>query len=1014
MLSPKEFIEKWQGSALKETQSYQTHFDELCEMLGVPKPSDVDPEGTFFCFQQHVEKATQGRGFADVWHKGRFAWEYKGKHKDLDEAYHQLLNYHGGLNNPPLLVVCDYNNYRIYPKFPGYETRPITFTNQDLVHPRYQRYLRNVLTRPDAFLEELRKRDEITEELSQQFAQMAHILRERLGYEPVRVARFLAKLTFCLFAEDVGLLPPMEVEGAKTGLLSWLIEHARPDPEQLALTRLTEREFATALGKQISELFRAMRDGGYMVVMPVVWFNGGLFEDTIPGSDDGVEALHIAYDEEAYQILRKVAQADWRSVNPSIFGTLFERALDERKRAQLGAQYTGEDDIRLIVEPVLMAPLRRAWNARRETCAPLFEVLRNTASSMREQQAARLSLEQHYDDMMERLGSVRVLDPACGSGNFLYVSLSLLKDLEQEVRDYFAPLGLPYRETVTPRQLYGIEKDEFAARLARIVVWIGYLQWRYHNEGYLIYYTRMPSHPDPRALPLPIIHDLNGGERIRHADAILQSAYDSQADRWSIVYNEQGQPVEPEWPEVDVIVSNPPFLGDKRMRTEMGDPYVDTLRSLYADRIPGQSDLVCYWFEKARAHLEQGKVKRVGMLATNSIRGGVNRAVLERIKQTGNIFWAWSDRPWLLDGAAVRISMVAFDNNSEKEYVLDGVPVTYINADLQNTIDATKARRLAENAGIAFQGPVKVGAFDISKDQALSLLNAINQSGLNNAQVVRPWMNGDDIVHRSREMWIIDFGDMELEQAEKFEQPLEYIRQHVKPERDKNRRARRREKWWQHGETVPGLRAALNKLSRYIGTPRVAKHRLFQWFDRSILPDTQIVVFARADDYFFGVLHSKPHELWSLRLCTWLGKGNDPRYTPTTTFETYPFPWTPGQEPTADPRHTAIADAARQLHAERDAWLNPPELVGPEAGLGDAEQLKKRTLTALYNALVEYRAGTLADKSPAAEFAPRLAELHDALDRSVAAAYRWEPDVLANEEEMLRRLLALNLERAGG
>jgi type II restriction/modification system DNA methylase subunit YeeA len=434
-----------------------------------------------------------------------------------------------------------------------------------------------------------------------------------------------------------------------------------------------------------------------------------------------------------------------------------------------------------------------------------------------------------------------------------------------------------------------------------------------------------------------------------------------------------------------VIIGNPPFLGDKKMRTELGHTYVETLRKLYEGRVPGGADLVTYWFERARELIADGKAHRAGLLATQAIRAGANRRVLERIKQTGDIFMAWRDRPWILEGAAVRVSMVGFDNGSEQSRTLDGSLVLVINPDLTAALDLTAAQRLIENIGLCFQGPVKVGPFEISEPTAKQMLAATNPHGRPNSDVIRPWINASDITGRTRDMYIIDFSDMPLHEAALYEQSFEYVKQVVKPLRDTNRRARRREYWWQHGETVPGMRAALAPLYRFICTPRVAKHRLFVWTSSRTLPDSRLYAFARDDDYFFGVLHSHPHEVWSLATSSRHGVGNDPTYNNTTCFETFPFPWPPGYEPQDDPRIQAIAEAARELVEKRDRWLNPP-------GVSEAE-LKKRTLTNLYN-----------------ERPTWLDLAHRKLDQAVLDSYGWPYDL--SDEEILARLLALNLERA--
>ena len=384
-----------------------------------------------------------------------------------------------------------------------------------------------------------------------------------------------------------------------------------------------------------------------------------------------------------------------------------------------------------------------------------------------------------------------------------------------------------------------------------------------------------------------------------------------------------------DWPEVDVIIGNPPFLGRHKQRAELGDRYVDSLFDCYKGIVPHDADLACYWFENAREQIESRKAKRAGLLATNSIRGGANREVLKRIKETGGIFMAWSDREWILDGAAVRVSMVGFDDGNQESRTLDGQRTQQIYADLTGKLDITAASRIFENSNLAFIGPQKDGPLDVPGEAAQIMLNDANSSGVKNAEVMKPYRNGIDLVKNLRNYWIIDFHDMEIEEAKQYESPFHYVKENVKPIRAKNRERRRRENWWKLGRSGQDYRKASRNVTRQIFTPRVSKHRVFVWVENVVFPDSAVVAIARDDDYFFGVLHSKLHEAWSLRMGTSLE--DRPRYTPTTTFETFPFPWSPGHEDTSHPAHAAISAAAAQLHAERHAWLNPPP---PDSSVG--------------------------------------------------------------------------------
>jgi type II restriction/modification system DNA methylase subunit YeeA len=642
------------------------------------------------------------------------------------------------------------------------------------------------------------------------------------------------------------------------------------------------------------------------------YFNGGLFADD--------EVFDLTSTDMA--VLRAAAALDWAQVEPAIFGTLFERSLNPGKRSQAGAHYTSREDILLIVEPVVVEPLQRQWAVVKAEATALAEAAYKEAlaeAAAKKKGTAYPKLRKQLQDTLfnwvEELSKVRILDAACGSGNFLYLALRRMLDLWHEVRVFSAAHGLPtfLEKEVHPSQLYGLEKDVYAQELASVVVWIGYLQWLNQNG------IGWPTEPILRKL-----------DNIQHCDAVLS-------------HDVQGTPIEPEWPEVDCIIGNPPFLGDKKMRAELGDDYVSELRQLYAGRVPGGADLVTFWFERARAQIQAGKAKRAGLLATNSIRMVGNRPVLERILESGGIFMAWSDRPWILDGASVRVSIVGFDDGSQKERVLDGQPVSAIHADLTASANVAGALALPENAGLCFLGVMKGGPFDLTEEQASAMLAApLNPNKRPNSDVVKRRLIGRDVVQRSQEGWLIDFVDRSESEAALYELPFEYVKTHVKPLRDQNNRKRTRERWWLHGENRPGMRSALGGLKCCIVTPEVAKHRIFVWMSTDVVPDHTCHVIAREDDYFFGVVQSHVHEAWSLSQGAWMGVGNDPRYSSARTFETFPFPWPPGTEPKDSPQVEAIASAARELVDKREAWLNPPD--------ANEDELKKRTLTNLYNA----------------------------------------------------------------
>jgi type II restriction/modification system DNA methylase subunit YeeA len=534
---------------------------------------------------------------------------------------------------------------------------------------------------------------------------------------------------------------------------------------------------------------------------------------------------------------------------------------------------------------------------------------------------------------------------------------------------------------VGPETMLGIEINEYAVELARVSVWIGHIQWT-RRHGYAA-----PSNPVLQAL-----------ETIECRDAILTP---------------DGKVAE--WPKADVIVGNPPFLGDKAMVGVMGLENVAALRAAYRPRVPGGADLVCFWFDRAREAIIMGKADRAGLVGTNSIRGGANRHVLDAITQSLSIFEAWSDQPWTVEGAAVRVSIICFAQINPIGVRLDSQPVQVIYADLTTgASNLTTARTQGENVRIAFNGIQKTGPFELPGDKARQMLmEPLNPNGLPNSVVLKPWWNGLDVVRRNRDMWIVDFGlEANESRVSYFSAPFAYLAREVRPTRVGKREARTNNCWWLFQWPRPVMRYSVSRLHRFAVTPEVSKHRIFTWCGHTVCPDKILIVIARDDDATLGILHSRFHELWALRLGTSLE--DRPRYTPTTTFETFAFPegLTPNVPATSyadNPHAQAIAAAARDLVEKRDLWLNPPDLVErvPEVVPGYPDRviprspkaaalLKTRTLTNLYNTR-----GT-----PEGVW---LDNLHGALDEAVAAAYGWPADL--SEDEILGRLLALNHER---
>ena len=848
-MTPEIFITKWRAAELKERSAAQEHFSDLCRLLGEPTPPEADPIGETYCFEKGARKETGGDGWADVWKRHCFAWEYKGPRANLDAAFDQLRQYALALENPPLLIVSDMRRFRIRTNWTNSVSKTHEFEIDDLADAAVRDKLKWALADPERLRPD-ETRQALTERAATAFALLAQALRER-GHDPQAVAHFINRLVFCMFAEDVGLLP--------NNLFTRMLGQARQQPEEFA-----------AMAR---DLFAAMSTGGRVGFEPVAWFNGGLFDDNA--------ALPLKKAE--IDTVLQAATLEWSEIDPSILGTLFERGLDPDKRAQLGAHYTDRDKIMRIVEPVVIRPWLSEWEKEKgEIAAALKRAGNARSAAARTRQRSRA--EQRKDAFLQRLRSFTILDPACGSGK---------------------------------------------------------------------------------------------------------------------------------WPQADVMIGNPPFIGGKLLNANLGEDYVSRIFTVYEGRVPAEADLVCYWFVKAGEHIGSGKAKRAGLVSTNSIRGGANRRALQTATEDCPIFEAWSDEPWVIDGAAVRVSLVCFsrpDDGAALEQRLDGQLVDAVHPDLTGNVDLTKAQRQCRNIGIAFMGDTKGGPFDVPGDQAREWLREpTNPNGRPNSDVLKPWVNGMDLTRRPADKWIVDFGwSMMQEEAALYEAPFQHTKEHVYPMRQRNRREAYRIHWWRHVEPRPGMWEALDSLSRYIATPTVAKHRLFAWLDARICPDHQLIVIARDDDTTFGILHSRFHEAWSLRLGTSLE--DRPRYTPTTTFETFPFPEglspdIPASDYANNSHAVAIAEAARRLIELRDRWLNPPEWVEwvdePVPGYpkhpmprdeATAKELKKRTLTNLYNARPQW-----------------LADAHAALDDAVAAAYYCRADI--SEDEILKKLLEMNTER---
>ena len=809
------------------------------------------------------------------------------------------------LKTPPLLIASSFAVIRIRTNFPSIESVQHEIRIAELAKPEKLDVIKKVFDDPDWF-NTGKTRDDVTKETATLFQAMSTDMAGS-GYGHHDLAKYLNQIIFCLYAEDAGLLPDRSFTD--------LVVNQRRDP--LRFQRGAET------------LFSEMNCGGLFGPETIDQFNGELFAH-IPG---------VTLNTPALERLAEATEKNWSNIEPSIFGTLFERALGlTEEQAPLGAHYTSEVDIRRVVEPVILDHLERRWGEAKsdaDTC--LHGGHSNDASQV--MQVYR-----------EHLGGLQVLDPACGSGNFLYVTLKALLDLERRAIDYQIGLGTrPVPPMVSPTQMLGLEVNEYATQLAKTALWIGYIQW--HQANGFEYTNR------------PILDNING---IECRDATISDAC--------------GAAVKSLWPSANYIVGNPPFLGTSNMLAALGDRYTHRLRETYATELNGAVDLCCYWFEQARAQIAAGRTERAGLLATQTIRSSTNRQTLERIKKTGDIFAAHDDLVWKPKepkSAAVHVSIICFDDGSEKSKTLNGTPASDIDASLMDGLYLYRSQSLPQNADVVFQGTKKGGAFDISPAVAARMLAGSNPNRKPNRDVITPYVTGDDLNGIPEEGWLIDFGNMEETDAQKYNQPYQHCLAYVKPDREKSREPRLRDRWWQHDRGRIKSRAALKRLGRYIGTSQVSKHRYFQYINSDVAPDGTLIVFCRDDDYFLGILESRIHKVWTAAVGTQLReKESAQRYIIGDCFGKFPFP-----SPTQSQRD-AIAVAAHELDTQRQNTCRP-------------------------NGRVKLSMNDLYDCDP-----PWLQTAHAKLDQAVANAYNWR--VHLTDNDILQKLVRLNLSGQAG
>lgn len=1036
------FIKKWTGVVASELSTSQSFLIDLCHLLEVDKPHPTAEQD--YMFERPITFAhgdgSTSAGRIDLYRRGAFVLESKklkapSHTKGFDdallrarsqaEAYARALPAEEG--RPPFVVVVDVGNrIELYAEFsrsgatytPYPDPTSHRIALEDLRKEAVRDRLRQLWTDPLA-LDPSREAARVTREIAGKLAELAKSL-EASGNAPEPVAQFLMRALFTMFAEDVGLLP-------KDAFRDLLAKHI--DDPAVAVQMLVA-------------LWKDMDTGGFSAVLAnkVLRFNGKLFK----------EPAVLPLTKGQLQALLEAAQADWRHVEPAIFGTLLERALSPSERHKLGAHYTPRAYVERLVLPTVIEPLRAEWSAAHAAALTL-------AAEDKPKEAVAELLQFHH-----RLCSVRVLDPACGSSNFLYVTLEHLKRLEGEVLNALDELGhrqsgldleakradIAAGETVDPHNLLGIEINPRAAALAELVLWIGYLQWHFRTRGDV-------------SPPEPVVRDFSN---IENRDAVL--AYDSvepltddqglPVTRWdgvtmktSPVTGEQipdesarrpleryVNPRKAEWPDADFIVGNPPFIGNKRMRASLGDGYVEALRGAWPE-IPESADFVMFWWHHAAERVRNGASERFGFITTNSIRQAFNRRVLERHladqSHPLSLVFAIPDHPWVdvADGAAVRIAMTAgapgrrtalLRSVVKEEDAADGEVSVHLRdrsgvlfADLTMGANVAGAAPLAANGRLTSQGMTPLGmGFRLSPEEAETILAQTPEA----SAVIKPYAIGRDIVQSPEDRYIIDlYGLSETQVKASYPTIYQRLLLQVKPERDEKKRAAYRENWWTFAEARAGLRAGLSGLPRYVATCRTARFRIFTFLDSSTVPDAKIVAIASDDALTLGVLSSTIHTTWAEAAGARMGVGNDLNYNHSDCFVKFPMP--NGNDSVA----TEIREKAELIEAHR----RKRQALHPTL-----------TLTGMYAVVERLRAG---DELSAKErtihedgLVSMLRQMHDELDDAVLRAYGWadlspllraalgrtDPvEGLAQndakhqfDEVVLERLVALNAERA--
>ena len=1005
------FIARWRVSEGAERAAYAQFLSEFCPLIGVeaPHPPTSDAAAVTYRFEYpvtfHDETGLGSTGRIDFYRRGCFVLEakqsrLKGQPKAVlhagaasetpegprgrrgaDRAWDVMMlnarrqaeDYARALPPahgwPPFLLLCDVGHcFELYADFSGQGKNYAQFPDRhrfriyldDLRDPSIRARLARIWTDPQS-LDPARHAAVATRQIAERLAAVSKALERRHDAEDV--ALFLMRCLFTMFAEDVALIPADSFKR--------LLRECQDNPKSFK--------------PLVEDLWRAIDRGGYSAAVraEIKRFNGRMF------AEPQVFALAAG----AIAELRAAAEHDWSHVEPAIFGGLLEQALEPGERARLGAHYTPRAYVERLVVETVIAPLRDDWRAVLGAAQPA----RDGGSGK-----GALALVEAFH---ARLCETRVLDPACGTGNFLHVAQDLMKRLEGEVLEAAAELGAAERlggfseRGVGPWQFFGLDANRRAVAIADLMLWIGYLQWHLRTRPYA------PSEP--------ILQELT---QIMPADALLDW------DGWPVPAVEAGREVAPRdvrlppWPQAEFIVGNPPFIGGKDLRRRLGEGYVAALRKVYP-QMNESADLVMYWWDRAADLLTRPgtRLRRFGFVTTNSITQLFQRRVVERhlaARKPVSLLMAIPDHPWTKagrDAAAVRIAMTVAAAGPHEGKLCEGVSEAAldtdqpqielsekrgrINADLTVGTDLGQAVGLQANTGLSSRGMMLFGAGFIVTPTQAQALGLGRRDGLQNH--IRLYRNGRDLMAHARGVMAIDLHGLDPgEVRERYPEVYQHLLRTVKTERDRNRDADIKARWWLFGRTCDEIRPALSNLQRYIATVETAKHRVFQFLDAAILPDNKLVAIALSDAYALGVLTSRFHHGWYLGSAGKLGVyERDAVYVKSRCFDPFPFP------DASEAQKEAIRRPAEALDGLRRQVLDEhPDL----------------TLTKLYNIREAILAGRILT---AVEERIRdrglvliLNEHHDAIDTAVASAYGW-PAALP-EEDVLARLAALNHERA--